>query len=300
MFSCQLVANRRSVGMEFTEKVVLITGASSGIGAACAVRFARASAKLSLVGRNKENLEKVAELCETASESHPLTIIGDITSEEDVKRIVTTTIDHYGRIDVLVNNAGITLMASIQDGVEPLDRIMTTNVRGTYLLTHHVIPYLVLTRGNIVNVSSVLSTTPMTCMTPYCMSKAALDCLTKCLALELASKGVRVNAVNPGPVKTNLFTRAGLSSEFSDALFASFSAALPLKKICECEDVAELVTYLGSDKASSITGSCVVMDCGVSLGDSEKKIEIRSESAAEHRSQTTTKNELTEKFIAIS
>lgn len=273
MFTCRSVAKLGSVRMDFADKVVLITGASSGIGAACAIRFARASAKLSLVGRNVENLEKVAEHCEEASRSKPLTIIGDITSKEDVKRIVSSTIDRYGQIDVLVNNAGITLMASITDGVEPLDHVMTTNVHGTYLLTHQVVPHLLLTRGNIVNVSSVLSSTPMPCMTPYCMSKAALDTLTKCLALELSSKGVRVNAVNPGPVKTNLFMRAGLSNEFSDALYANFAASLPLKKVCDCEDVAEMIAYLASGKASSITGSCMIMDCGVSLGECERKFE---------------------------
>ncbi|XP_068618066.1 3-oxoacyl-[acyl-carrier-protein] reductase FabG-like [Battus philenor] len=252
--------------MDFAGKVVLITGASSGIGAASALRFAKASAKLSIVGRNTENLIKVAENCEEENGLKPLSIVADITIEEDVIRIVTETIEHYGKIDVLVNNAGIILMATIQDGVEPLDRIMETNVRGTYMLTQRVIPFIEATKGNIVNVSSVLSTTPLTCVTPYCMSKAALDSFTKCLALELANKGVRVNSVNPGPARTNFFTTAGLSDEHRDALLAGFASSLPLKKICEGEDVAELIVYLASDKASCITGSCIVIDCGINLG----------------------------------
>ncbi|CAG4942420.1 unnamed protein product [Parnassius apollo] len=260
--------------MNFAGKVILITGASSGIGAACAVRFAMASAKLSIVGRNIDNLKKVSEKCETVSGFKPLSISADITIYDDIQRIVKETIDYHGKIDVLVNNAGIALMAGILDGVEPLDRIMKTNIRGTYLLTQQVIPHIVITRGNIVNVSSVLSTTPICTMMPYCMSKAALDSFTKSLAMELASKGVRVNAVNPGPVKTNFLTRAGLSNEQNEALFASFANNLPLKKVSESEDVAELIMFLASDNASCITGSCYIMDCGVSLGDGGKKCEM--------------------------
>ncbi|XP_014371270.2 uncharacterized oxidoreductase TM_0325 [Papilio machaon] len=252
--------------MDFINKVVLITGASSGIGAACAVLFARASAKLAIVGRNIDNLKKVAENCETESGHAPLLISADITIEDNVEKIVKETIDCHGKIDVLVNNVGISVIAGIRDGVQPLDKIMETNIRGAYMLTHRVIPYLEATKGNIVNVSSVLSTKAMSTMTPYCMSKAAMDMFTKCLAMELADKGVRVNSVNPGPVRTNFFTRAGLNSEHNDALMTNFAAMLPLKMVCESEDVAEMIIYLASDKARCVTGSCMLIDCGTKIG----------------------------------
>lgn len=265
-----LVGNQHSIRMDFTNKVVLITGASSGIGAASAVLFARASAKLAIVGRNMDNLRKVAENCETESGHAPLLISADITAEDDIEKIVKETIDCYEKIDVLVNNVGISLIAGIRDGVQPLDKIMDTNIRGAYMLTYRVIPYLEATKGNIVNVSSVLSTTALSFMTPYCMSKAAMDMFTKCLAMELAEKGVRVNSVNPGPVRTNFFTRAGLSSEYSDAILKNYAEKLPLKMVCESEDVAELIIYLASDKARCITGSCMLIDCGGKLGQVEK------------------------------
>ncbi|KPI96972.1 putative oxidoreductase [Papilio xuthus] len=256
--------------MDFTNKVVLITGASSGIGAACAVLFARASAKLAIVGRNMNNLKKVAENCETESGHTPLLISADITVEDDVEKIVKETLDCYEKIDVLVNNVGMSIIAGVRDGVKPLDTIMETNIRGTYMLTYRVIPYLEATKGNIVNVSSVLSTKAMSTMTPYCMSKAAMDMFTKCLAMELAEKGVRVNSVNPGPVRTNFFTRAGINSEHNDELMKNFAAMLPLKMVCESEDVAEMIIYLASDKARCVTGSCMLIDCGTKIGKVEK------------------------------
>uniref|UniRef100_A0A2A4JXL2 Uncharacterized protein n=1 Tax=Heliothis virescens TaxID=7102 RepID=A0A2A4JXL2_HELVI len=158
-------------------------------------------------------------------------------------------------------------MSGTTTSAEAYDRVMATNLRGTYLLTTKVTPYLVKSKGNIVNISSILSNKPLPIMTPYCMSKAAIDMLTKCTALELGPKGVRVNAVNPGPVKTELFRRAGMSDTDCDRMFVGIEMNSPLKKIIKGEDVAELVMFLASDKASCINGSCYVIDCGLMLGD---------------------------------
>ncbi|XP_045500555.1 glucose 1-dehydrogenase-like [Colias croceus] len=250
----------------FNDKVVILTGASAGIGATCATRFATLNAKLALVGRNVDNLNNTAVKCEEISGSKPLTIRADISVEEDVSRIIEETIACYGRIDVLVNNAGFLIMAGYQSDASNLDKLMATNVRGTYLLTQKAIPYLIENKGNVVNISSVVSTVPIPNMMLYCMTKAALDMFTKCLAIELAPKGVRVNAVNPGPVNTNLFTRSGFSDAQNDYFIKALGSAIPMKKVPTSEDVAKLITFLASQDAQSITGTCNIIDCGLHLG----------------------------------
>ncbi|CAH2092966.1 unnamed protein product [Euphydryas editha] len=257
--------------MDFEDKVVIVTGGSSGIGAACALSFAKLSAKLTIVGRNVEKLKQVHDLCEEASGKKPLIIVADISKEEDNIRIIQETIDFYGKIDVLVNNAGMLLMAGLMDNISNYDRISATNVRGPYFLTQLAVPYLIETKGNIVNVSSVVSSVPIPNMMPYCMSKAALDMLTKCAAMELASKGVRVNSVNPGPVATNLFKTAGATEDQNKIMFDVMAAATPLKKMAMSEDIANIVVFLASDRASCITGSNHIVDCGLHLGEGNIK-----------------------------
>ncbi|CAG9564682.1 unnamed protein product [Danaus chrysippus] len=252
--------------MDFVDKVVIITGASSGIGKYCAMDFARHSAKLVLVGRNVNNLKETKDECERISGIGALTVVADITKEDDIDRIIKDTIEHYGKIDVLVNNAGRLVMAGVRDSITNYDKVSAVNVRGTYMLTQRAIPHLIETKGNIVNVSSVLSTNAIPSLTAYCMTKAAVDMLTKCAALELADKGVRVNSVNPGPIATELFRRAGLDEEANRHAYASMGAAMPLQKIATSDDVAKLVVFLASDYASSITGATHLIDCGLHLG----------------------------------
>ncbi|CAG9788746.1 unnamed protein product [Diatraea saccharalis] len=253
--------------MEFEHKVVVITGASSGIGAACAVEFAKLSAKLSLISRNKDKLTKVGDQCQKINGLKPMIIIADISVEEDVNRIVEETINHFGKIDILVNNAGTCVMGKTQNGIEAFDRVMGTNVRGTFLLTDKIIPHLIKSKGNIVNISSILSTKPLSSMTAYCISKAALDMFTQCVALELGPKGVRVNSVNPGAIKTNLFVSAGLSKQENDEIFQFYEKVAPLQKIAKVEDVANIVVFLASDRAKCVTGSKYVVDCGAIIAE---------------------------------
>ncbi|XP_026495584.1 uncharacterized oxidoreductase TM_0325-like [Vanessa tameamea] len=253
--------------MDFKGKVVLITGASSGIGACCALNFAKLSAKLALVGRNEKKLKEIIDHCENESGDKPLKIIADISIEDDNKRIITETINFFGKIDVLINNAGMLLMAGLMDDITNYDRISATNIRGTYLLTQQAVPHLIKTKGNIVIVSSILSSVPMPALMPYCMTKAALDMFTKCVALEMAPKGVRVNSVNPGPVATNLFMAAGISDDLNKGLYESMKESIPLRKIATVEDIANMVVFLASDSASCITGSFHVVDSGLHLGD---------------------------------
>ncbi|XP_063365236.1 uncharacterized oxidoreductase TM_0325-like [Cydia amplana] len=245
--------------MDFKNKVVIITGGSSGIGAETAIQFAKLSAKVVIVGRNEEKLKKVAEQCYQAQGIKSLIIKADLTNDSEVKNIVEETIKHFGQIDVLVNNAGIVAHTKIQNGVEDFDRVFSTNLRSVYLLTSLAVPHLIKTKGNIVNISSVAGQKLFPNLTVYCMSKAALDVFTKGLAKELAPSGVRANGVSPGPVKTDILVHAGLDEA---AIVENWERSSLLGKICVSRDIADMVLYLASDKANSITGSINVIDNG--------------------------------------
>lgn len=182
--------------MNFCGKVVLLTGASSGIGKRAAEMFAKFGASVSLTGRNKENLDMVANGCEGQK---PFVVVGDITRPDDNKRILEETIKKYGKLDVLVNNAGIIETGTIENtSLEQYDRVMNTNIKSIYHLTMLAVPHLIKTEGSIVNVSSVNGIRSFPGVLAYNLSKAAVDQFTRCVALELAPKKVRVNSVNPG------------------------------------------------------------------------------------------------------
>lgn len=244
--------------MSFINKVVIITGGSSGIGAATAVIFAKEGANVVIAGRNEANLKAVAEKCGQVGKP-ALVIKADITKDNCATEIIKKTIERYLKLDILVNNAGVFRYSSFMDSnyVETYDTVVNVNVRSMAVLSHLAVPYLVETKGNIVNVSSVMASMQLSGYTAYTSSKAAVNQFTKTAANELAEKGVRVNAVSPGPVQTHLFEEAGkeLTWEFLRTLTA-------LDKIAKPEEVGELIAYLASDKASSVTGSNFVIDCG--------------------------------------
>lgn len=250
----------------FSGKIILLTGASSGIGAAAAIRFAIEGAKLALTGRNSENLEQTAQECETKSNLKPLTITGDLSNDTDVKNIIDTTIKTYGGLDVLINNAGVFFLENIEDAkIEVFDKIFATNVRAVYLLTSLAVPYLIKSKGCIVNVSSIAGQRPFPIFTAYCMSKSALDHFTKCLAVQLAPKQVRVNSVNPGIIKTPIHARAGMKPEEVQQLLGSCQRTHPLGRYGTVEETAEAIAFLASEKASFITGELLNIDGGCSL-----------------------------------
>lgn len=184
---------------DFANKVVLITGASSGIGAGTAELLATKGAWLVLVGRNGQNLSDVAAKCTpTHGAPAPLQIIADVTNEADAKRVIDTTIEKFNKLNVLINSAGIIKRGTIETStLADFDEVMSTNVRAIFNITQLAVPHLIATKGNIVNVSSVNGIRSFAGVLVYNMSKAALDQFTNCIALELADKQVRVNSVNP-------------------------------------------------------------------------------------------------------
>lgn len=250
--------------MSFQNKVVLVTGASSGIGAATAIAFAAQGARVSMVGRNETKLACVAKICEQKG-SKPLVIAADVTKDADAKRIINDTVKHYGNLDVLVNNAGIFTPTSIfsSDALEGFDRIMTTNLRSIVQLTHLAVPHLVKSKGNIVNVSSIVALGILFDQSfAYSTSKAGVDHFTRAVALELSKHGVRVNTVNPGPVKTDITQNAGMPKDQEEVMMAAVAKSTPLQRMGEPEEIADLIMFLASNKARSITGSTFVSDNG--------------------------------------
>lgn len=248
--------------MSFLGKVVLITGASSGIGAETAIRFSKLGASLALAGRNSERLNSLAQRC-GSDRQKVLLLTGELTKEDDTAKILNDTVKHFGRLDVLVNNAGILENGSIEDtSLAQYDRMFNTNVRSVYQLTMLAVPHLIKTKGNIVNVSSVAGTKSFPGVLSYCMSKAAIDQFTKCTALELAGKGIRVNSVNPGVTITELHKRAGMQEDAYKKFLEKSKETHALGRPGEPQEIASSITFLASDDASYITGENLHVDGG--------------------------------------
>lgn len=252
--------------MDFKGKVILITGASSGIGAVTAEHFARLGASLALVGRNVSNLNKVADTCKALLPTvNPLEIIADVTT--DAERIILETIKAFGHLDVLVNNAGCGAPSTIQQSsLEQYDSIMNTNVRAVYHLTMFAVPELIKTKGNIVNVSSLAGIRSIPTHLIYSMSKGALDQFTKCISLELAPKGVRVNSVNPAVIETSFHCTNGMTFEDYSNFLERCKLTHPLGRAGQPHEVATAITFLANDlSASFITGTLLPIDGGRSI-----------------------------------
>ena len=247
---------------QFTGKVAFVTGATSGIGRACAMAFAQAGANVVCVGRKEDALmELERNLLKTSS--GVLTIRADLSHEDEAERAVQQAVDVFGGIDVLVNAAGHISSGTIENTSLPAwDEMMNVNVRASFVLMQKAAPSLIERRGNIVNISSVTGLRAFPGVLAYCVSKAALDQLTRCAALELAAKGVRVNAVNPGVVVTQIHKRGGMSEEAYAAFLEHSKTTHPLGRTGRPEEIASLVLYLASDDASWITGATYSIDGG--------------------------------------
>ena len=244
------------------EKVAVITGASSGIGNASARLFAQNGWHVVAVGRNQQELAELREGVRETAGSMRLQL-ADLTETSHIDRVITEINEHSARIDVLVNAAGIIKNGTIENTtLEDWDRMMEINLRSVFYLTQKCVPFLAKTKGNIVNISSVAGTRAFPNVLAYCVSKAAIDQFTRCTALELAPKGIRVNAVNPGVVVTNIHKRGGMNESDYEAFLERSKTTHPLGRVGTADEVAELVYYLASEKASWITGGTYEIDGG--------------------------------------
>jgi NAD(P)-dependent dehydrogenase (short-subunit alcohol dehydrogenase family) len=237
-------------------RTVLISGASSGIGRAAALKFLEEGAQVAAVARRAERLRELDAFA----------IAADVSIESEAERAVAETIAHFGQIDVLVNAAGILVPGNIENTtLAAWDATMNINVRALFHLMHLATPHLAQTRGNIVNVSSVTGLRSFPGILAYCVSKAAVDQLTRCAALELAPKGVRVNAVNPGVVVTEAHLSGGMQRENYERFLEHSKTTHPLGRVAQPEEIADLIAFLASDRASWITGATYSIDGGRAL-----------------------------------
>lgn len=247
---------------ELKEKTAIVTGATSGIGRAVAVKFAAAGARIAAVGRNRENLNALQNEIEQTS-GIVKTIRADVTDESDAQKIVETTVENFGQIDILINAAGIIGNGTIENtALNNWDEMMNVNLRSVFSLMQKTIPFLEKTKGNIVNVSSVAGLRSFPGVLAYCVSKAGIDQLTRCASLELAPKQIRVNAVNPGVVVTELHKRSGMDEENYAAFLEKSKQTHPLGRAGSPDEVADLILFLASEKAGWITGVTYSIDGG--------------------------------------
>jgi NAD(P)-dependent dehydrogenase (short-subunit alcohol dehydrogenase family) len=247
---------------ELEGRAALVTGATSGIGHAAALRFAREGARLALVGRDAARLEETAARV-AALGAEAVEIQADVTNEADARRAVETAAERLGGLDVLVNAAGIISNGTIE--TTPLaewDAMMNVNLRSVFHLMQLAAPHLGRRPGNVVNVSSVTGLRAFPGVLAYCVSKAGVDQLTRCAALELAPRGVRVNAVNPGVVVTEIHKRGGMGEENYEGFLEHSKTTHPLGRVGKPEEVAELILFLASDRAAWITGATYSIDGG--------------------------------------
>jgi NAD(P)-dependent dehydrogenase (short-subunit alcohol dehydrogenase family) len=247
---------------EFAGKILLITGATSGIGKATALRFARAGASIAAVGRDETSLGELKDQIETMGAQF-LAIRVDLSLAEETGVAVSKTVERFGGIDVLVNAAGHILSGTIENtSREAWDAMLDINLRAVFILMQKALPTIIVRRGNIVNVSSVTGLRAFPGVLAYCVSKAGLDQLTRCAALELAVKGVRVNAVNPGVVVTEIHKRGGMTEQQYETFLEHSKETHPLGRVGQAAEIAELILFLASDRASWITGATYSIDGG--------------------------------------
>jgi len=246
--------------MRFVNKVAVVTGATSGIGHEVAVRLLSEGASVVAVGRSQEALDRLGA---AAVPDRFASWTGDVTADEAPAAIVGVASSRFGGLDVLVNAAGIIGSGTIESTTdEAWDRMFDVNLRAPFRLMRAAAPLLAARRGAVVNISSVTGLRSFPGVLSYCVSKAGVDHLTRCAALELAPKRVRVNAVNPGVVVTNLHRRSGMGEEQYAAFLEHSRETHPLGRPGQAGDVAGAILFLASDEASWITGETIAVDGG--------------------------------------
>jgi len=247
--------------VEEERKVVLITGGSRGIGKQVALRFAKEGYNIAInyVSDKTDTKLLEEEIKSQNSNIEVLLIKADVTSYEESEKMINETIERWGKIDVLINNAGITkdtLLVRMKE--EDFDKVIQVNLKGTFNVTRCIVPYMIKKKsGNIINLSSVVGVTGNAGQCNYSASKAGIIGFTKSLARELASRNIRVNAVAPGFIKTDM------TEVLSDNAKEVINAQIPLKRMGTAQEVANVIYFLGSDQSSYITGQVINIDGGM-------------------------------------
>lgn len=257
--------------MKLKDKVALITGGGTGIGAAIAERFVAEGAKVCIAGRRQDMLYKVAK---TLPSGTVVTCAADVAKEEDVARMVETTVAFGGKLDVLVNNAAMSAQGPVGDMDRAVWRqVLDVNLTGPFMLMQAAIPHMLKAgSGSIINIASVGGVRCLPGMPAYCASKAGLIMLTQQAALDYGPQKIRCNAVCPGGVKTEMTEKEfGMFGKMlgmdTDSFFGMISAEIPLRRFGQAPELGGICTFLASDDSSFMTGAALVIDAGTSIVD---------------------------------
>jgi NAD(P)-dependent dehydrogenase (short-subunit alcohol dehydrogenase family) len=246
--------------MKLKDKVSIITGATKGIGLSCAEEFAIEGAKVVLTGRTVSLGEGAAERIRTDG-GDAIFIRCDVSQNDQIQNLVQKTLEHYGRIDVVVNNAGVNHSANFFDiSEDDWDWVMGVDLKGTFLLSQAAAKVMVEQgiQGVIINMSSVMAVMALADQVPYCAAKGGVNQLTKAMAVALGDYGIRVNAIGPGPVLTELMQVVVNNPEKE----AELLSRLPLGRIAECREIATTTVFMACDDSSFFTGQCIYPDGG--------------------------------------
>lgn len=239
-------------------KVAIVTGGTRGIGFEVVRTFLNNGASVALLGSKEESVTRAINKLKEENENYP--VIGfypDLASEKEVKEVFSKVANEFGHIDILVNNAGLSSSTKIEDyTIEEYDKIANVNMKGVFICSKEIVPYLKETKGNIINISSMVSIYGQSAGCVYPMSKFAVNGLTKSLSRELASVGIRVNAVAPGITKTDMV------ASLPDEVIKPLIATIPIGRIGEPKDIANACLFLASDMASYVTGEIMQVDGG--------------------------------------
>ena len=243
-------------------KVVVITGGSSGIGRAAALGFAARGAKVLVTGRRENILQEMV-----AGQPNIRGLVADVAEPADAARTISTAVDTWGRLDVLVNNAGAGALLPLADAeAERITRILAVNVVGPSLLAAAALPHLGAAKGAIINISSTFGHKAGAGLSHYAASKAALEHLTRCWALELAPLGVRVNAVAAGPTESGALTgMMGQSADQAAAIEEAEREQIPLKRRGVPDDLGRWIVHLADPTSDWVTGQVIAIDGGLGL-----------------------------------
>lgn len=246
------------MSLRLQDKIAIITGAASGIGAATAIRFVKEGAKVLLVDTNSDMLADVLKTID--NDTFAQSIVADVQDEESVASCVHKAVDAWGRVDIVVNNAGIgSSMPLLEFTKEEFDRIFGVNLRGPLLFCKHAIPAMT-NGGAIVNIASISSTSGIPDQALYAPSKGGILQMTRQLAIEYAQKNIRVNAVAPGTIETPMLQ--GGDPERMKRVLSWLMNMHPVGRFGKPEEVANAILFLASDEASFITGANLAVDGG--------------------------------------
>ncbi len=247
--------------MKLKDKVAIITGATRGIGVACAHEFAKEGAKVVTAGRTVDLGRSVADDIREQTGGEALFVPCDVSKAEDVDNLIKKTVDRFGHLDIMVANAGTNAKADFLDITEAdWDRVIDVDLKGAFLCGQYAARQMIQEGhgGAIVHMSSVMAVLGLKTQAHYCAAKGGVNQLTKAMALSLIDYGIRVNAIGPGPIMTDLMQRVAENQDLMDTILRR----TPMGRIGMCEEVARVAVFLASEDSSFIMGQCIYPDGG--------------------------------------